>query len=76
MSRRRVIEEWELGIFFDVPVLRGYVDGERVTVPWLWWANQRFGVSRSERVPGRYGTEEVLKAGTPAPTVFAHLEEP
>jgi hypothetical protein len=59
--KRPTIDDWEVGEFFGVPVVRGIVDGRRVTVRLLWGANNRFGISRSSK-----GTEEVWKVGRPA----------
>lgn len=43
---------------FGVAVVIGYDrDGRRLTARHLWWANGRFGVSRSAK-----GTEEIWKA--------------
>lgn len=44
---------------FGVPVVHGYVEGERVTMRLHWWANNRFGVG------GGNETDMVLKVGAP-----------
>ena len=60
-KNKPTIDEWEIGDFFGIPVLRGIVNGERVTVRLLWGANNRFGVTRESK-----GTEQVFKVGVPA----------
>ncbi len=68
MAKARVIDWWEQGKLFDVTVLRGCVDGSRITARLLWWSHGRFGIAR----PGA-GTEETLAEGRRAPTAFEHL---
>jgi hypothetical protein len=60
-KKRPLIDAWEIGTMFGVPVVRGYVSGEQVTTRIHWWANNRFGVGSGN------GTDVVFKVGRPNP---------
>ena len=57
---RPTINDWEIGDYFGTKCLRGIINGDRVYVRLLWWANDRFGIARWGQ-----GTEEVWKVGEP-----------
>lgn len=58
MAKKRIIDDWERGTFFGVPVLRGYIEGQRVCVRFLYRSAGRLGVTRNSN-----GVEEVLAEG-------------
>lgn len=70
MAQKPQIDNWELGEFFGVLVVRGFIAGERVIAKYRYWSHSRFGVSR-----GDDWIDETWKVGRQAPTAFDGLKD-
>lgn len=60
MAQKRTIDDWALGKLFDVSVITGYVDSQRITAMWVGWCQGRIWITR-----GSKAAEEVLVLGRP-----------